>query len=424
MASRVCTSCGKEVAEGKRFCGGCGQPMETPDLTAPAQVTPFCRYCAATLTAGKRFCRQCGKPVTEAEPVVERPQTQAQATFETRASVCSLCGASMIPGKRFCRQCGNAVDAPTGPASVVASSSTNNDAPTPGGSSFPTPETEAQPAAPPSVAATEAPELGVDMPEPPAPSPVPSGEEESPIPLASSWEPVEEQPLLPPSASPVSPPTHQAPTVQLSGKRIVGISIGVAACLLLIAGGYWTWRMHAHPSASLAIPMQSAAGPPVPIAKPQNAEPVTAVAPQSGATPSSGNPEPSALSAQQVNSNAQPVIHSQQPSAPEPKTSRRQQQSATQQAASELPQAPLSPPIAVVQAVQNSGMFHYQGPPVPYNGQVVFNGLPASHLKFKFDTSAWLLTIKRNPNGTQKVTLTSQKQALQTNCNLGWEIVE
>jgi hypothetical protein len=69
-------------------------------------------------------------------------------------------------------------------------------------------------------------------------------------------------------------------------------------------------------------------------------------------------------------------------------------------------------------------MFHYQGPPVPYNGQVVFNGLPASHLKFKFDTSAWLLTIKRNPNGTQKVTLTSQKQALQTNCNLGWEIVE
>jgi hypothetical protein len=55
---------------------------------------------------------------------------------------------------------------------------------------------------------------------------------------------------------------------------------------------------------------------------------------------------------------------------------------------------------------------------------VVFDHLPAQRLKFAFDRQSWLLTIKVNADGSKKVTLTSQKQGFQANCDLGWEIVE
>jgi hypothetical protein len=77
-----------------------------------------------------------------------------------------------------------------------------------------------------------------------------------------------------------------------------------------------------------------------------------------------------------------------------------------------------------VPAAARSGILHYQGPPVPYNGVVVFDHLPQARLKFNFDRQAWTVTIKPNPDGTKRVTLISQKQGYQTNCDLGWEIVE
>ena len=70
-----------------------------------------------------------------------------------------------------------------------------------------------------------------------------------------------------------------------------------------------------------------------------------------------------------------------------------------------------------------TGMLHYQGPPVPYGGTVVFDNLPKARLKFSFDPTAWRMVIRVNPDGTKKVILSSLKQGFQSTCDLGWQIV-
>jgi hypothetical protein len=72
----------------------------------------------------------------------------------------------------------------------------------------------------------------------------------------------------------------------------------------------------------------------------------------------------------------------------------------------------------------HSGVLHYDGPPVPFGGLVVFDNLPRARLKFTFDRTAWRLILKANPDGTRKAVLSSLKQGLQTICDLGWETVE
>ncbi len=55
----ICSKCGNEVAEGKKFCGHCGNPMtgsETKGLVCPK--------CGAPITPGKKFCGKCGSPVS------------------------------------------------------------------------------------------------------------------------------------------------------------------------------------------------------------------------------------------------------------------------------------------------------------------------------------------------------------------------
>jgi hypothetical protein len=61
---------------------------------------------------------------------------------------------------------------------------------------------------------------------------------------------------------------------------------------------------------------------------------------------------------------------------------------------------------------------------VPHNGTVVFDRLPRPRLRFNFDHQAWSLTIKVNPDGTKRVTMTSQRPGYQTNCDLGWEVTQ
>ena len=85
------------------------------------------------------------------------------------------------------------------------------------------------------------------------------------------------------------------------------------------------------------------------------------------------------------------------------------------------PSAPAQPPPAQQPA---TGMLHYQGPPVPYGGTVVFDNLPKARLKFSFDATAWRMVIRINPDGTQKVILSSLKQGFQTTCDLGWQIID
>lgn len=55
----ICSKCGNEVAEGKKFCGHCGNPMtgsETKGLV--------CSKCGAPITPGKKFCGKCGTPIS------------------------------------------------------------------------------------------------------------------------------------------------------------------------------------------------------------------------------------------------------------------------------------------------------------------------------------------------------------------------
>ena len=85
------------------------------------------------------------------------------------------------------------------------------------------------------------------------------------------------------------------------------------------------------------------------------------------------------------------------------------------------PSAPAQPSPAQQPA---AGMLHYQGPPVPYGGTVVFDNLPKARLKFSFDGTAWRMVIQINPDGTKKLTLSSLKQGFQSTCDVGWQIVD
>lgn len=57
----ICSKCGNEVPEGKKFCGKCGNPM---GAAAPASAGGvICSKCGAPVTPGKKFCGKCGTPV-------------------------------------------------------------------------------------------------------------------------------------------------------------------------------------------------------------------------------------------------------------------------------------------------------------------------------------------------------------------------
>ena len=57
----ICSKCGNEVAEGKKFCGKCGNPM---GAAAPASAGGvICSKCGVPVTPGKKFCGKCGTPV-------------------------------------------------------------------------------------------------------------------------------------------------------------------------------------------------------------------------------------------------------------------------------------------------------------------------------------------------------------------------
>jgi hypothetical protein len=70
------------------------------------------------------------------------------------------------------------------------------------------------------------------------------------------------------------------------------------------------------------------------------------------------------------------------------------------------------------------GVLHYAGAPVSFGGTVVFGNLPKDRLRFTFDRGAWQPLIRKNPDGTQTLTLRSIKQESQTTCDVSWEISE
>ena len=59
----ICPKCGNEVQEGKKFCGKCGNKMETDGASGSDGSSLVCSKCGAPITPGKKFCGKCGTPV-------------------------------------------------------------------------------------------------------------------------------------------------------------------------------------------------------------------------------------------------------------------------------------------------------------------------------------------------------------------------
>lgn len=61
---------------------------------------------------------------------------------------------------------------------------------------------------------------------------------------------------------------------------------------------------------------------------------------------------------------------------------------------------------------------------VPQNGELTFTNLPGDRLRFTFDHDAWSPSIRRQPDGTQTLTMRSIKPGIQTKCDIRWEIAQ
>jgi len=498
MAGRSCSKCGKELIEGKRFCGGCGQAVPAVPVPEPAAAAlsagPVCAGCGRPLVPGKKFCGFCGAPAAAAPPVVEKsatdlfsevavpaaapPATQIAQTAQPSAtdlfsevalptppSVCAVCGTVMSAGETSCRACSTytqfmkveapAAAPPAAPAPVTIPFAA---VPEPVPPAAPAPVAAFAPVTAPAPVTAEAP-IWESKPVDRSAEVIVTGPVWSSVAAKSEtgsvssgaakaseldsmlktfdkssddwkydWAPVPD-PVPPPvaagPAAAAAPPVPAQPAPKKSG---AGMAIGIAAVLLLAAGGVWAWLTYAHrnvtpvaetiPSTGQATSQASApdmsspqttapASPAPEIPKPSPSTPVNAAPPLSGVpTPRSAQPAPT----------HSPV------KAPASDFSSAQQAAVSPQPPPPQPAAVPAPPPMPTQA--RSGVLHYTGAPVPLNGQVVFDHLPASRLKYSYDSQAWVLTIKLNPDGSKRVTLTSKKPGMQTACDLGWEIVE
>lgn len=70
--ARYCNSCGRELADGVRFCKFCGaqQPEQAP---APAQEKRYCISCGQEITPETVFCPRCGTQAPGEQPAQQQP---------------------------------------------------------------------------------------------------------------------------------------------------------------------------------------------------------------------------------------------------------------------------------------------------------------------------------------------------------------
>jgi len=230
------------VAEGKRFCGGCGQAM--PVVAGLAQPEPA---------------------------AVSGPAT----------APCAQCGAALTPGKRFCKQCGHAVGEPAPVAPVEA---------VPSGRDGSRAGEAAAPDLPPTVAVV----AQADMPvaakdessyisggpaiaaEPDITHHARDGQETA---KTYPQEPVEEDSQTSPTTVPNSTFILPPPVPTGHSKLTAGIAIGAAAIVLAAAGGGWAWYAHAHRSIAPVANAPSESLPSTTAAAPSTAASSTQIAP-------------------------------------------------------------------------------------------------------------------------------------------------
>ena len=367
MTNKYCKHCGRELAAGKRYCSGCGEAIPAALATAP--VLPAIQSEPRT---GTSICRHCGTTVAAGKAFCKQcghVVNEQLPASNPAADVCAQCGTLLSPGRRYCRKCGLSVSGPNSPAKPKA----DVQVPTEVKSSV-------------SLPIASLPAKG---------------------PPEQSSGPSKEMPPLFRKGTPKSTVDAEPPKVQIPSKTKRNIIIG-AAIILFVAGGL-TWYFRAHRSVESSIPPSQLATAQIQITAPTPA-------PNQSGKPVSGTIRPEASATATPSLASKPVVPpSHTPASPAPIKQPEQVTLQPLAQRSPPPPAPVSP---------RSGVLQYQGPPVPYNGQVVFDHLPVARLRFTFDHQAWSLTIKRNPDGTKKITLTSQKPGYQTTCDLTWEVVD
>ena len=427
------------MAEGKRFCGGCGQAMPLAPEPVPPEpeaakeppsasdlANSSCVQCGTLLPPGKCFCKQCGHAVGESIPVAEPGAPTAAA--EPAALICVHCGAALATGKRFCKQCGRAVDSASPTVPVKADPREQGGSPA---------ENAIASDLPPTVPFAVPNEMPVHAQEEPAPAPSGFASEQEPdveLPeetettteWTTAWEPIQVESTLPPTSPGANSTLHLPESSEdwsgpENSKRIVMLAIAAVVVILAVAGSVWAWHVYSHRNVSSAAnkpsnPQQSVATVPTP-----NQNQMATTAPQQPSKPSPGvpgNPAPSSPQSQSKSGITAPVHPESKVALPN--STQHQNIAATRPAI--VPVQPSTP--AAPLAAPRSGTLHYQGPPVPHFGTVVFDHLPKARLKLTFDHQVWSLTIKPNPDGTKRITLISQMPGFQTRCDLGWEVIE
>jgi hypothetical protein len=394
-------------------------PVPPEPVAALESAPQLCGKCGAALAPGKRFCKQCGQAVGQPTPVVE--QTLAAAPTEAAvpaAPVCIRCGADLVPGKRFCKLCGQAVDSIAPPVQVLTGFSEQGVSPA------------RQPAVPVPIPAPAEVQVSAQDEVSPVPGQTEPAEEpdvvlDSQGELAPVWTSTlsPEEPASPLSSLPLASTAslvsfEREPALGLRSKMKLGLAIGVAAAVLIAAGGVLAWHLYAHRGVSSGTKAsESQQG----MVKPPAQNPQATGAPQQQPKPSPGIQEHPVSNPPQSHVAAGATTPLSPPATIPVSVSHQHAQTVTQQPT--IVPAPLPPPVSAPVA-PHSGVLHYQGPPVPLNGVVVFDHLPKARLRFTFDHQAWSLILKPNPDGTKKATLISLAPGYQTSCDLVWEIVQ
>jgi len=323
---------------------------------------------------------------------------------------CTRCGREVVAGMRFCGGCGQALPVTATSVFEGVTAATVFEQPL----SAPTPvellESAAKEPAP--RVTSHAPTVILDSSytEPFSAEPA----------SASQWQPVKETaPYWTDSSAIRTASAPPAEPHEQSTAKIVLLAVGVAAAVMAAAGGGWAWYVHVHKGVSSGTGPVAQATQPTPLPTAQEQASTVPVIMEPISKPPAGVLAPVAPPAQKI-----PDSHA--PSVPiQPRSSSHSGHGHPVAPTPAYQPTPASPAQLPPQNAQGrSGVRHYDGPPVPHGGTVVFDNLPKERLKFTFDHTLWQLTIRSNPDGTKKITMISLASGPQPRCDLGWEIVE
>ena len=69
-----CTSCGRELLDGAKFCGGCRAPVSPSGDVPPKSLvgTTYCTNCGTANSDRRPSCAQCGHPLTSQANLLAR----------------------------------------------------------------------------------------------------------------------------------------------------------------------------------------------------------------------------------------------------------------------------------------------------------------------------------------------------------------